>query len=1355
MKRLLQRVTAQTFVLLLISCAKDADKVPLGAAPPGSTAAAAAPAHPYVSSTDEASGKPSFVWETAVAAAPKGASVEAAARYHLGRMARAYGLKADVASAGSTELAFTHDLGRGARIVAFHQRVNGVEVYPGDVKVLMRPNLDLVAISGTLRGSAQVQKGGFKLSSADALAHALSAHFATRVDATSVSSRGRGEGGYDRLALAGAPAARGGVLRLDQPARAKPILYPVGDTLAPAYFVEFFAATDEKSVSSDAFRYVVSAVDGKVLLRSNLTADAAFNYRVWAETDGPRRPLDGPLADVTPHPTGTPDGVNPTFITPNLVTMDGFNTNKDGVFDPWLGTGATQTLGNNVDAYSDVNAPDGFSNGDLRATTTAAGVFDRIYNTLVGPVATPDQQMAAITQLFYTTNWLHDYWYDSGFDEAAGNGQQQNFGRGGLGGDVLHVEAQDGSGRDNANMSTPADGSSPRMQMYVWGGPETRTLTLQPGNLAVLNNGAAFGPTSFNVTAGVALSDSQATPGGAPITDGCTPLVNSVTGKIVLVDRGTCAFVVKVKNAQNAGALAVIIANNAAGPAPFPGGADATITIGTLAISQADGVALKASLGAGPVTATLFRQPSADLDGDLDATVVSHEWGHYLHHRLAVCNSSQQCGAMSEGWADFTALQMLLREGDNLDGTYAVGAYAEMSKANFAYFGIRRFPYSINTAKNGLTFKHISNGVALPDGSSGAGNSEVHNGGEIWAETMFEAYVALQKTTLGPTATRNFTQVQRLMADYVVAGLELTPANATYTEQRDGLLAAILASGNTDDLAIVSAAFARRGMGSCAVSPPRASTDFVGAVESFDVKTRLAIASVKLADGALACDSDGELDVGEQGRVTVQVVNGSAVASTGVDVSIGNGSAGLQFPSGTTVHVPALAAFGATTVTFDVALDPSVTGVQAITFDVTASDANACATTVTFSAAVRGNTDVSLAASATDDVEASVSAWTPSDADSWTRQPDSALAHHWNGADLPVTSDVQLTSPALNVSATLPFVVTLKHRYAFETDLTTPATPIFYDGAVIEVSIDDGATWQDVSTYVAPGYGGAVAAGGSNPLSTRQAFVNKNAASPAYDTLSLDFGTQLAGKTVKLRFRVGSDLSVGAAGWDIDDLGFTGIDNTPFSVLVADQPSLCPTAPQAFAGDDQTVQSGAVVGLDASGSSDVNGDPLTYAWTQTGGPTVTLVDAASAAAVFHAPIVTVATTLTFQVTVSDATTSASDSVTITVLPLGPPPLPDAGTPDAGAPDAGTPDAGTPDAAPATPDAAPGTPDAAPGTPDAAPTTQPDAGGGGGGGDDDGCGCEVGGRSGHGAPAGLLTLLGLGALVPVVRRRRRE
>ena len=57
--------------------------------------------------------------------------------------------------------------------------------------------------------------------------------------------------------------------------------------------------------------------------------------------------------------------------------------------------------------------------------------------------------------------------YRYGFTEAAGNFQVNNYGNGGLGGDAVNAEAQDGGGTNNANFGTPPDGTQPRMQMYV------------------------------------------------------------------------------------------------------------------------------------------------------------------------------------------------------------------------------------------------------------------------------------------------------------------------------------------------------------------------------------------------------------------------------------------------------------------------------------------------------------------------------------------------------------------------------------------------------------------------------------------------------------------------------------------------------------------------------------------------------------------------------------------------------------------------------------------------------------------------------------------------------------------------
>ena len=98
----------------------------------------------------------------------------------------------------------------------------------------------------------------------------------------------------------------------------------------------------------------------------------------------------------------------------------------------------------------------------------------------------------------------------------------------------------------------------------------------------------------------------------APVNDGCeTPFTNAgaVAGKIAVIDRGVCTFVIKVKNAQDAGAIGCVIVNNVAG-ALAPGGADPTITIPVIGITQAAGATLKTEMLGGPVNVTLRLHPT-------------------------------------------------------------------------------------------------------------------------------------------------------------------------------------------------------------------------------------------------------------------------------------------------------------------------------------------------------------------------------------------------------------------------------------------------------------------------------------------------------------------------------------------------------------------------------------------------------------------------------------------------------------------------------------------------------------------------------------------------------------------------
>ncbi|WP_221439471.1 M4 family metallopeptidase [Roseateles oligotrophus] len=120
---------------------------------------------------------------------------------------------------------------------------------------------------------------------------------------------------------------------------------------------------------------------------------------------------------------------------------------------------------------------------------------------------------------------------------------------------------------------------------------------------------AAFGPQTFALgnKSVVVVNDGV----GASGTDACeTPFANAaaVSGNIAFVDRGSCGFAVKVKNAQLNGAIGVIVGNNASGLINM-GGTDATITIPALSVSQADGTAIKGQTG---VMASLQRGPGSD-----------------------------------------------------------------------------------------------------------------------------------------------------------------------------------------------------------------------------------------------------------------------------------------------------------------------------------------------------------------------------------------------------------------------------------------------------------------------------------------------------------------------------------------------------------------------------------------------------------------------------------------------------------------------------------------------------------------------------------------------------------------------
>jgi len=1208
----------------------------------------------HVSAVDD-SGVPSFLWALDRHPAEPGATPADAARAHLGTFASALGISVqDIAGA---EVKAVHHLPSVGVIARLRQRVDGVEVYPSEVRVLMRDNLELVTISGRLMpAEGPPKKRRFAIGEEQALALALETAMGLPVTAADVVDTRESRG--DWLVL---DVAQSSELHLPEKSIVKPIYFVDDGRVEPAYMIEFYVGT-ETSQDSRALRFIVSGHDGSVLLERSLTEDnhlppgVSYTYRVWADASG--RPADSPLVDFSPIVPGAPAGFAATSTAPRLVDMVGFNHNPEGDPDGWMPALGTESVGNNVDAYTDHAGPDGFSNGDHRATTTSFRTFDRTYDITEQPDVSLDQSMAAVTQLFYTTNWLHDYWYDSGFNELAGNAQFSNYDRGGVERDEMRAEAQDGylaGTRNNANMSTPSDGLSPRMQMYAWSGIEDRRLTVSSTTSTATTSfeteGADFGVRNYDITGLVVLVDDDE----GLTSDACESIDNDVTQKIALIDRGGCRFDRKVANAQAAGAIGVILANDrccdpvrmGATPPPVP-----QPLIGVLSISQADGVTLKAAVASSTVgvTATLFRTVGNDRDGTIDNTIVAHEWGHYIHNRLSGCTATNatQCRGTGEGWGDFLALHMMLSEGDDLDGAYAVAAF---SKNDF-YYGLRRGPYSADLAKNALSFRHIGPATLPPEPFGGPGNNwQVHNAGEIWASMLFQGYVSLQRQVGTSSTAPTFAQVKRKMADYIVAGLMLTPHNATYLETRDGILAAAMAQ-NPADGALLAEAFAVRGAGSCAVGPTagRYSSNNAGITESFEVNANVVFGQVTVDQSIRACDDDGRFDGDERGNLSVRVSNASGVPAPGTVVTVTpSGSDAVSFPQGNTRTLD-LGAYQSEDLVFEIAIDPTLTSTHSLALALRVDSPGACQTSRT-STVVQLLNGQELPGSTVSTAEPRTYAWTAVGADSdqvWDRVAFDSTNHVFIGRNVSFVTDTAFESPTLRTSTTAPFIMSFFHIHQFEAD-EPDGSETNYDGGVIELSLDDGQTWVDSSTIANPGYGGVLSDCCNNPLADRPAFVATSQNYPILTYVELDYGMALAGRDVKVRFRIATDAGTSDVGWLLDVIRFQGITNAPFIHFAPDENECAPEL-IANAGPDQTVGPSQSVLLDASAAS-YYGDPIQYSWAQTAGPTVDTATTSATGLTFTAPRLEQETTLTFVVTASDDRAAATDAVDITVRAL--------------------------------------------------------------------------------------------------------
>ncbi|MCC9136079.1 T9SS-dependent M36 family metallopeptidase [Pontibacter silvestris] len=488
----------------------------------------------------------------------------------------------------------------------------------------------------------------------------------------------------------------------------------------------------------------------------------------------------------------------------------------------------TITRGNNVHAYEDPDNNNNRYNNNYSPDGGSSLLFDYPVDFKKQPENYRD---AAVANLFYTNNIMHDVWYQYGFDEASGNFQVNNYGRGGAGGDYVMAEAQDSrnitSTRNNANFSTPRDGSRPRMQMYLWSGSPDADMfrVTSPATIAgsYPTLEAAFGkplsPTP--VTGKLVLANEQA---------GCSAFSNAdaIKGNIAVVYRGTCAFVDKVQFAEAAGAIAVVVVNNSPG-APITMGGTPTkeINISSVMISQEDGTVVRALLDeAKDVIVSLKNDGSSpEIDGDFDNGIIAHEYGHGISIRLtggpnnvACLNNAEQGG---EGWSDWFGLMITMQPGDKSEKARGIGTYAQGQSTTGQ--GIRPAPYSTSFAINSYTYGATNNtSLAAP-----------HGVGFVWATMLWDLTWAMVDQYGFDKDVYYGKGGNNMAMQLVIDGLKLQPCSPGFVDARDAILAADVQNYGGANQELIWKVFANRGLGYSADQGSSASrTD---QLEAFDL----------------------------------------------------------------------------------------------------------------------------------------------------------------------------------------------------------------------------------------------------------------------------------------------------------------------------------------------------------------------------------------------------------------------------------------------------------------------------------------------------------------------------------------
>ena len=561
---------------------------------------------------------------------------------------------------------------------------------------------------------------------------------------------------------------------------------------------------------------------------------------------------DGSTYYVVPYP----------FESPNHGSLDLVASPADPAGSPFgwhdtdgsAGPEFTITRGNNVHAFQDRDGND-FSAGD-----EPDGTSSLTFNLPPDFGEEPDQYTDSATiNLFYWNNIVHDLLFLHGFDAGSGNFQQNNYGEPGVGNDYVRALAQAGAdlsppSLNNANFSTPPEGSTPRMRMYEWTGPSEVEIHA-PGSIAgtYLAGSASFGTLldSIGITEDFELVDD----GSANPSEGCNPLVGFTAGKIALIDRGSCEFGVKVLNAEQAGAIGAIVINNQGDDviSMGPGASGNLVTIPSVFMGQSDGALIKGQLGS-TVNGTL-RSTFPRRDSDYDSGIIAHEYGHGVSNRLTGGPSSTGClqntEQAGEGWSDFFALVYTALPGAMGDDPRGVGTYSSFQTIEGP--GIREFPYSTDMSINPVTYDKLKDSsIAVP-----------HGVGHVFNTMLWELYWGLVDAHGFDPDLYHGTGGNNMCIRLVIEGMKQQACSPSFIDARDGILAADLALYGGANQCIIWTAFAKRGLGFSANAG--SSFSITDGTEAFDMPPTSCCESAAISNHP----NSGDFCVGDSTELSV------------------------------------------------------------------------------------------------------------------------------------------------------------------------------------------------------------------------------------------------------------------------------------------------------------------------------------------------------------------------------------------------------------------------------------------------------------------------------------------------------